>query len=158
MKWFMGTKDDVSDVHTVLRQVFIEEQGVPEADINNNTDPECIHLVVYDELGKPVSTGRVRITDDDFIIGRIATVKTHRGQGLATGIMEALIEACVQMGGNRQILDSQVSARGFYENLGFTPYGEIFEKSGIPHIGMEHIGSIKKCGSGGHCGGCASPH
>ena len=158
MKWFFGVKEDLSDVHVVRREVFVEEQGVPEDKVDNGTDAECIHLVVYDDSEKPVSTGRVHITDEDFIIGRVATIKSHRGQGLATGIMQALIEACVQMGGERQITNSQVRSMGFYEKLGFTPYSSEFEEAGIPHVSMEHFGSVKKCGSGGHCGGCGKGH
>jgi len=157
MKWFFGEKENLGDAHSIRRQVFMEEQGVSEADEMDGTDGACIHLIVYDG-DIPVSTGRILITDNDmdFIIGRVATVKTHRGQGLATGVMEALIEACVQMGGNRQILNAQIASRGFYEKLGFTTYGDEFQEAGIPHIAMEHFGSIKSCGggSGGHCGGC----
>ena len=161
MKWFFGEKEDLTDTHAIRREVFIEEQNVPETEELDGTDGSCIHLVVYDGE-KPVATGRVMITDSDmdFIIGRVATLKSHRGQGLATGIMEALVEACVQMGGNRQTLHSQISARSFYEKLGFTAYGEEFMDAGIPHIAMEHFGGLKSCGggcggsSGGHCGGC----
>ena len=157
MRWFFGEKEDLGDAHRIRREVFINEQGVSEADEMDGTDSACIHLVVYD-TDTPVSTGRILITDNDmdFIIQRVATVKSHRGQGLATGIMEALIEACVQMGGTRQILNAQISARGFYEKLGFTAYGDEFDEAGIPHVAMEHFGSIKSCGggSGGHCGGC----
>ena len=154
MKWFFGLKEDISDVHTVRRTVFIEEQNVPEANVDDGTDGECIHLVVYDKNETPVSTGRVHLLEDDFIIGRVATIKSHRNQGLATGIMQALIEACVQMGGNRQITNAQVQSMGFYEKLGFTPYSSEFQEAGIPHVSMEHFGSIKKCGTNGHCGGC----
>jgi predicted GNAT family N-acyltransferase len=85
------------------------------------------------------------ITRDDFIIGRVATVKSHRGRGIATGVMQALINACVTMGGQRQILHAQISARGFYEKLGFTAYGEEFCDAGILHIAMEHFGTGKQC-------------
>ena len=162
MKWFFGEKEALDDVHFIRREVFIKEQNVPEPEEMDGTDGACIHLVVYDN-DKPVSTGRVMITDHDmdYIIGRVATLKSHRGQGLASGIMEALVEACVQMGGNRQILSSQLTAKSFYEKLGFVAFGEEFMDAGIPHIKMEHFGGLKQCGgnhggcgSGGHCGGC----
>jgi len=157
MKWFFGEKEALTDAHAIRREVFMREQNVSEAEEIDGTDGACIHLVVYDGE-KPVSTGRVKITDDDdmdYIIGRVATLKSHRGQGLATGVMEALVEACVQMGGTRQILHSQTHARGFYEKLGFTVCGEEFMDAGIPHVLMEHFGGLKSCG-GNHsgCGGC----
>ncbi|MCL2287066.1 MAG: GNAT family N-acetyltransferase [Firmicutes bacterium] len=144
LQWFFGDKEDISDAHAIRREVFINEQNVPEADELDNTDGACIHLVAYDGE-TPVSTGRIMITRDDFIIGRVATVKSHRGRGIATGIMQALINACVTMGGERQILHAQTHARGFYEKLGFIAYGEEFYDAGIPHIAMEHFGTERSC-------------
>jgi len=144
MQWFFGDKDDLADAHYIRRKVFMEEQGVSEAEEHDGTDGACIHLVAYDS-DLPVSTGRIMVTRDDFIIGRVATLASHRGRGIATGVMQALIDACVTMGGERQILHSQTSARPFYEKLGFTAYGEEFMDAGIPHIAMEHFGTERKC-------------
>jgi len=144
MQWFFGDKQDLADAHAIRRAVFIEEQNVSEADEHDGTDGACIHLVAYDDK-TPVSTGRIMITRDDFIIGRVATIKSHRGIGIATSIMQALINACVVMGSERQILNAQVSARKFYEKLGFIAYGEEFDDAGIPHIAMEHFGTERQC-------------
>jgi len=145
MQWFFGDREALTDAHTIRRVVFIEEQNVPEADELDGTDHACIHLVAYDGE-TPVSTGRIMVTREDFIIGRVATIKSHRGQGIATGVMQALIDACVTMGGERQILHAQTHARKFYEKLGFTAYGEEFDDAGIPHIAMEHFGTERQCG------------
>jgi predicted GNAT family N-acyltransferase len=34
------------------------------------------------------------------------------------------------------VLGAQRSAQGFYQRLGYAPYGEPYEEVGIPHIGM----------------------
>lgn len=162
MKWFMGEQDDLTDAHAVRRAVFMEEQGVPEEIEMDGTDGSCIHLVLYDE-NIPVSTGRILLghdTSDDpaneeFLLGRIATVMTHRGRGLGQNVMRSLISACCMMGGTRQVVHAQVSARGFYEGLGFTAFGEEYNEADIPHISMEHFGNAQtesKCGSCGTCG------
>ena len=151
LKWFMGDREDLKDTKAVRKQVFVDELGVsPELEDDGN-DGSCIHLVAY-EGGVPISTGRVMITNDDFILGRIATIKAHRNQGIATGIIEALVEACVQMGGNRQILYSPLSSKAFYEKIGFATYGEEFLCWDIPHIAMEHFGGLRRCKRG--CGKC----
>jgi ElaA protein len=154
MKWFFGSKDDLADAHAVRRAVFLDEQGIAEADEFDGTDAQAVHLVIYDE-DIPVCTGRVLV--EEFKIGRVSTVMTHRGRGLATGLMQALIQACLQMGGRRQTVHAQTAAQGFYEKLGFTPIGEVFTEAGIPHIAMEHFGSASSCGGGGGghtCTGC----
>jgi len=160
IKWFFGEEGDLSDAHAIRREVFVGEQNVAEADEYDGTDGACIHVVAYDG-DKPVSTGRVMInpevgaidpgtgqelTHDDYIIGRVATLKSHRGRGLAKAVMEVLIKACAIMGGNRQILHAQLSARGFYEKLGFVAYGNEFDECGIAHVAMEHFGGIECCG------------
>lgn len=145
LQWFFGDKDDLADAHAVREEVFVKEQGVPMADEHDGTDGACIHLVAY-ENDIPVSTGRIMITTEDFVIGRVATLKSHRGKGIATGVMQALIDACVVMGGERQILHAQLTARKFYEKLNFTAYGDEFDDAGIRHIAMEHFGTERKCG------------
>jgi predicted GNAT family N-acyltransferase len=44
------------------------------------------------------------------------------------------------MGGERQVLHAQLPVRGFYEKLGFTAFGDVFDDAGILHISMEHFG------------------
>ena len=156
MQFIFGETGDLSDAHAIRRTVFIDEQNVSEEEEYDGTDGACIHVIAYDGE-TPVSTGRVMINPpvgaidpgtgeeighDDFIIGRVATLKDHRGKGLGRAIVESLIKSCVIMGGNRQILHAQLTARSFYESIGFTAYGEEFMEAGISHIAMEHFGGI----------------
>ena len=144
LKWFMGDREDLKDIRVVRQQVFVDELEQNPDLVDDGQDGACIHLVAY-ESGLPISTGRVMITNEDFILSRFATIKSHRNQGIVTGIIEALVEACVQMGGNRQILHSQVSGKAFYEKIGFKAFGEEFSCLGLPHIAMKHFGGLRKC-------------
>jgi len=143
LKWFFGDKG-LEDAYAIRREVFVNEQNVSEADEYDGTDGACVHLVAY-ENNEPIATGRIMITGEDYVIGRVAVLQAYRGQQLGAGIMQALIEASCAMGGERQILHAQTHARGFYEKLGFTANGERFEEAGIPHIAMEHYGPVKNC-------------
>ena len=143
LKWFFGDKD-LEDAYSIRQAVFVQEQAISEAEEYDSTDGACIHLVAY-ENDVPIATGRIMILGEDYIIGRVAVIKAHRGRQLGVGIMQALINACHEMGGERQILHAQTHARGFYEKLGFTTYGEEFEEAGIPHIAMEHLGPARNC-------------
>jgi len=147
LKWFFGDKG-LDDAYAIRREVFVQEQNVSEADEYDGTDGACTHLVLYED-GIPIATGRIMITGNDYVIGRVAVLKAHRGKQLGFGIMQTLIEACCVMGSERQILHAQTHARGFYEKLGFAAYGEEFEEAGIPHIAMEHFGSAKCCKTAG---------
>ena len=153
LKWFFGDKEELKDARYIRNEVFVKEQNVPVSIEDDGNDGACVHLVAYDNE-QPVATGRVHITDDDmdYIIGRVATLAEYRGRGISTGIVDALIEACVQMGGNRQIAHVQTAATGFYERLGFKICGEEYDVSGIPHVMMEHFGTNKQCN--GKCSIC----
>ena len=145
LNWFFGEEKDLTDAHTIRRAVFINEQGISEADEMDGTDGSCIHLVAYVDNDIPAATGRIMITRDDFMIGRVAVLREYRGKQLGKIVMQALVNACCDMGGERQILHAQLSARPFYEKLGFTAYGEEYEEAGTPHISMEHFGSLSEC-------------
>lgn len=136
--WFFGDQD-LTDAHYIRRKVFIEEQNINEAVEMDGTDNACMHLVAYDE-GVPAATGRIMITTDEFLIGRVAVLPAFRKRNYGVLVMQVLIHACFQMGAEKQTVHAQISAQPFYEKLGFYPVGEVYEEAGIPHICMEHQG------------------
>ena len=65
----MGDREDLKDTRDLRRQVFVDELGISPELEDDGQDGACIHLVAY-ESGLPISTGRVMITNEDFILGR----------------------------------------------------------------------------------------
>jgi len=139
-KWTTGAAD-LGDAHMIRRVVFMEEQGVSEAEEMDGTDAGAIHLVVYDGY-EPVATGRILIEDDKYILGRVAVLKEHRGEHLGDFVMRLLVRRAFELGGERQEIHAQLQAKGFYEKLGFVAYGEEFMEADIPHTMMERFGDI----------------
>ena len=138
--WSVGDAG-MEDAAYIRRRVFIEEQGISESVEMDGTDVDAIHLVAYDE-GRPVATGRIRLSGEAAHIGRVAVLKDERGKGFGDFIMRVLVYKCCEMDYGKQVLNAQAASRGFYEKLGFTVSGEIFEEAGIPHVPMEHEGYI----------------
>ncbi len=60
-EWFFG-EENLTDAHFIRRKVFIEGQGIAEAEEFDGTDSACAHLVAYDDEDTPAATGRVMIT------------------------------------------------------------------------------------------------
>ena len=139
-EWFTGDAN-IKDVRAIRRAVFIEEQGISEADEMDGTDSEAIHLLVRDDK-IPVATGRILITGGIYTLGRIAVLKNHRGQGLGDFVVRLLIRRAYELGGAVQHLHSQTHARGFYEKLGFIITTGEYMEAGVPHVGMAHYGDI----------------
>lgn len=130
----------LQDAFEVRRQVFIEEQNVPEAMELDEYDhaPQTIHVLARDENGSPVGTARFRPYHDGGVakVERVAVVGRHRGTGLGRSLMK-FVEAEANREGFREIrLNAQTHAKGFYERLGYKAAGNVFFEAGIEHIAM----------------------
>lgn len=116
----------------IRRQVFIDEQNVPQDEEWDGLDTECLHFLAMLD-GQPVGTARLL---PDAHIGRVAVLANARGTGIGVVLMQAAIEAARQAGHPRVVLSAQVHALAFYERLGFIAHGDEFMDAGIPHREM----------------------
>lgn len=117
---------------SVRREVFIEEQGVPEHEEWDPLDDFAVHaLVVID--GQAVATGRL---SRDSHIGRMAVLKPYRQRGIGTALLHALLEAARERGLSRIDIHAQCHACHFYRGFGFTAEGDTFLEVDIPHQKM----------------------
>jgi predicted GNAT family N-acyltransferase len=117
----------------VRRAVFIDEQGIPEAEEWDAEDDRCLHFLAEDGHG-PVGCARLIARGTEAKIGRVAVLKRARGTGLGRAIMQRAMDHARHAGFRTAMLEAQLSAIGFYENLGFVAEGpEYDDGSGILH-------------------------
>lgn len=118
-------------------EVFVDEQGVtPESEIDA-ADQEAIHLLMTGEDG-PIGTLRILYEAGDARIGRVCLRQSARGKGLGAALMQAALAAIAEGPAVAAIrLSAQVPVLGFYEGLGFTAYGPVYDDEGIPHRSMK---------------------
>ncbi len=124
---------DRAALEHVRRRVFIEEQGVPEAEEWDAADPAAWHVLALGPNRDPVGTGRLEATGK---IGRIAVLPAFRGAGVGAAIVRHLVNHATEIGFTKVYLHSQAAATGFYERLGFRAVGPVFDEVGIPHVRM----------------------
>lgn len=128
--------DDLVTCRRLRRIVFIDEQGVSEADEIDDRDGEAIHLLATDG-GRPVGTARLLIEGETGKIGRVCVLQEARGTGLGAALIRAGVERFRQVPGVAKVkLGAQVHALGFYERLGFAAYGPVYDDAGIDHRDM----------------------
>lgn len=127
---------DISACRALRRVVFIEEQGVSEADEVDDKDDEAIHLLARLN-GKPVGSARLLVMGNIGKVGRVCVLPEARGTGLGAEIMRAAVQRFRAVAGVEKVkLGAQTHALGFYERLGFTAFGPEFDDAGIPHREM----------------------
>lgn len=122
-------------VHEIRREVFIEEQGVPEELEMDEFDQDAVHVLAYvDDM--PAGCGRMIFNGDEAKIGRVAVKKDMRRTGIGTGLCKLLIaiaeESCI----HNIYVYAQLTAEDFYTSLGFERVGDTFLEAGIKHVKM----------------------
>ena len=130
------TAEEFLQLAAPLREiVFVREQQIDAAIEQDGEDPACRHYGLWrsDEF---CATARISPKGK---LGRMAVAKQLRGQGLGATLVTAIIECERKAGTRRLYLHSQADAIGFYQRLGFTPTGDIFQEADIPHQAMELI-------------------
>lgn len=119
----------------IRRQVFIDEQGIPESEEWDDEDGASVHVIA--RLNRdPVGTGRLNRAGK---IGRIAVLAGLRGRGIGTQILRRLLDEARRLGIREPYLHAQVQVVPFYEKLGFARRGGEFDEAGIPHVRMSLV-------------------
>lgn len=126
---------DIATCRALRRAVFIEEQGVSEADELDDLDDVAVHLLATVD-GRPVGSARIVPGAGYGKVGRVCVLAAARGTGLGAALMRAAVQECRRLGLQQVRLGAQTHALGFYERLGFQAVGPVFDDAGIPHREM----------------------
>lgn len=127
---------DIATCRALRRAVFIEEQGVSEADEVDGLDDQAIHLLATLD-GTPVGSARLLVQGETGKVGRVCVLASARGTGLGAALMRAAVDEFRRIPGVKQVkLGAQTHALGFYERLGFAAFGPEYMDAGIPHRDM----------------------
>ncbi|MER8104354.1 GNAT family N-acetyltransferase [Kitasatospora sp. NPDC094016] len=140
---------DLALVRDVRREVFIVEQNVPEELEYDEYDATSVHLLAVAADGTALGTGRLIFGEQALkltggvggrvLLGRLAVVSAARGTGLGARLVRAIEAAGFDRGAVEVELHAQVGALGFYERLGYTAEGPVYEDAGIPHRTMTRV-------------------
>ena len=134
--WEWIKNGDITKALQIRFEVFCDEQGYSHEQEVDELDKSSLHLVcLNDDI--PIAAGRiVKDTEYKAHIGRICVKKNMRGTGLGRELVEKLIDKCKELHFKEIVVGAQVRAMGFYEKLGFIPYGEQYMDGHVPHIPM----------------------
>ncbi|MGH8869798.1 MAG: GNAT family N-acetyltransferase [Actinomycetes bacterium] len=133
----------VEAAYDVRTKVFVDEQGVPPELEMDAQDDHADHLLATRD-GRPVGAGRLVVEPAGFAgadptlgdvahLGRLAVLPDARGTGLGVALVRAVEARAAERGLVLVVLAAQTHALGFYERLGYEPYGDVFDDAGLPH-------------------------
>ncbi len=116
------------DIKTVREKVFVYEYRVPAHSEFDNNDDNCDHVLIRDEDGRPIATGRLC---SDGKISRVAVVKKHRKTEVSQKVIKKLIAIAKTKGMTCVSIDSELADVSRYRASGFTEVGSVYMEAGI---------------------------
>lgn len=128
--------EELADPFDVRRDVFVDEQDVPESIEMDGRDEAALQFVAYDD-GDPVGTARLREPEPGVgKVERVAVREPRRGEGIGRRLMAAVEAAAAERGHDELHLHAQVAVEGFYLDLSYETVSDEFEEADIPHVEM----------------------
>lgn len=125
-------RDDSAALAAIRREVFIDEQNVPEDLEWDGEDAYAQHWLASID-NEPIGT--VRLLRNGHV-GRMAVVKSWRQCGVGSALLHAVITEAFAQGTRELFLHAQTHAIDFYTRHGFAAEGPEFLDAGIPHRTM----------------------
>ncbi len=127
-------QEDYEKALEIRKKVFVEEQGVPLEEDQDEHDKTATHYLAFID-GNVCGACRVRLTEKGQKIERNCVLPEYRNKGAGKKLMEHVIQ---QLDPAYPIyLHAQIGVQIFYEALNFVPEGDIFYEANIPHILMK---------------------
>lgn len=107
-------------------------------DLIEDTDGRTYRHLAAVLDGDLVGYGRIHLEVDPPQIYQVCVAEQWRKRGIGEEIMNVLMRIAHEHGADEVTLDARDYAVGFYERLGFEPYGEVFisGRTQTPHQKM----------------------
>jgi predicted GNAT family N-acyltransferase len=114
--------NNLEEVYSIRRNVFIEELGIPKEIELDDFDDEAIHVLVYEVNSNnktAVATGRIKYCGESCIIDKVAVLKEYRQKEYGDFTIRMLLNRAFTAGINEVTADVSPEVFGFFEKLGF---------------------------------------
>ena len=135
------TADREYDAEKALRnRVLRAPLGLALSETDVRGEENQTHVVAVDECGNVV--GCVLIVPPVEGIARVrqmAVEGAFRGKGIGAGLMAQAEVAARAFSAGKLTMHARLSARGFYERLGYRAVSDVFMQVTLPHIAMEKV-------------------
>ncbi len=135
----ISTADREYETEKALRnQVLRAPLGLALSEADVRGEEKQIHLVAVDESGAVVGCVLIApLGDGTARIRQMAVQERFRRKGIGAGLMAQAEKIARGLPVRKVTMHARVSARGFYERLGYRAASDFFLEVTIPHIAMQ---------------------
>ncbi len=115
---FLSGQDDLTVIKEIRRQVFSEEPGLWEDEL----DGRCMHVLAMQE-DQVVACGRICYDGFECEISRVAVLPAYQRQKFGDFVVRMLIDKALLSGVDEMRLEAPEEICGFFEKIGFRATG-----------------------------------
>lgn len=120
----------------IRQRVFVQEQGFENE--FDEIDKIAWHIVIFSDK-EAVATARLYQEDHGFHIGRVAVLKEYRGRGFGEMAVLELEKKAKELNVKEISLSAQMTAKGFYEKMGYKSLEDLHYDEFCPHVTMTKL-------------------
>ncbi|WP_199608778.1 GNAT family N-acetyltransferase [Flocculibacter collagenilyticus] len=113
----------------VREKVFVCEYRIPKTIEFDNDDTLSEHVLLTEDSGKPIATGRISPKGE---ISRIAVVLSHRDSDAAEVVLKKLMDIAKKIGVKQVSVNCELDDVKNYIQQGFRTSGSVYMEAGIP--------------------------
>lgn len=121
-------KNNSSQIRDLRNHVFKEELKFSEQFVEDGTDADAYHVMVYDAGSRPVGTARMQ---PDGVINYVAVLNPWRGKTVGGALVSYLVHIAGALKLDSVWAETPVQASPFLEKNRFVKIGEEFSKQDV---------------------------
>ena len=132
------TKSELQSYYDLRFEVLRKPWGQHENTVRDEWEDQSLHVLMIDDEGKAIATGRLQFNSEtEGQIRSMTVIEEYRGKGLGTEVLKFLEKKAIEKKYSKIILDARDLAVKFYERNGYLVEGDSYTLFDvIPHFRM----------------------
>ncbi len=119
-------------------KILLQPLGLKFLDSYREQESTFLHIGCIENSTEELIGGLilVPIDDEEIRMMQVTVDPVHQGEGIGRKLIEHAENVAKEIGYDRLVMHAMLSVVGFYEKLGFTQDGDMFEEKGINFVRM----------------------
>lgn len=119
-------------------KILLEPLGLKFLDMHRDKEANYLHIGCIENLDDSLVGGLILapIDNETIRLMQVAVDTKYQGEGIGRDLVKYAEKRAKEVGYSRIIMHAMLSVVNFYERMGYTQEGEIFEENGITFAKM----------------------
>lgn len=119
-------------------KILLQPLGLKFLDSFREQEASFLHIGCIENSTDELIGGLilVPVDNEEIRMMQVAVDPVHQGEGIGRKLIEHTENVAKEIGYDRIVMHAMLSVVGFYEKLGFTQEGDMFEEKGINFVRM----------------------